>query len=111
MAEQLADRDVLFARGGELGPVGRDRLVVVDQAAVGEPVEDHRGEALGRGEAEGLRLGAPGAAVRAVLPTNAEIRENAVAGAQDDGAAARPAGHQAAELLGERLESRCDPAA
>ena len=63
VAEQLADRDPVLAGGGELGPVAGNGQVVVDQAAVGEPVDHHRGESLGRGEAEGLGLGAPGALV------------------------------------------------
>ena len=44
----VADGDVGLAVGAELGPVLGDRRVVVDQPAVGQPVDDRRGHPLGR---------------------------------------------------------------
>ena len=59
MVQELADRDAFLARGRELRPVRRDRLFVVDQTAIDEPVHRRRDDALRRGEAHGHRVGLP----------------------------------------------------
>ncbi len=56
VAEELANGDALFAGGRELGPVGRDRLVVVDQPAVDEAVQRGGDDALRRRETHGHRV-------------------------------------------------------
>src|ERR1700736_3375778 len=66
-----ADGDVALAVGAELRPVLGDRGVVVDQTAVGQPMDDRRGHPLGhrkhhRGGVGGPVLGA--AAVRVSRP-------------------------------------------
>jgi hypothetical protein len=63
VTQDLADRDPVLARLCELGPVLRHGIVVVDQAAIGEDVQQCRGHALRGGERERERLGLPGAAL------------------------------------------------
>ena len=47
MAEHVSGGDGLFAAGGELGPVGGDRLVQVELATVGEDEAAQRSHRLG----------------------------------------------------------------
>ena len=59
MAEHVTDRDPRLAVLGELGPVGGDRLVVIDQPAIGEHVGGGGHHALGRAEAHRERVARP----------------------------------------------------
>ena len=56
----VADGDRLLAIGGELGPVLGHRGVVVDESAVGQPVDHRRGDTLGGREHHRRRVGLPG---------------------------------------------------
>ena len=58
--ENVANRDVLFARLGELRPVVGDSIVVVEQAAVDQDVEQGSRHPLGGREARRHRIATPG---------------------------------------------------
>ena len=60
VAHHLADRGPLLAALGELGPVRRDRCVVVDQPPVHVHVQQRGGHALRGGEGDAERVLFPG---------------------------------------------------
>ena len=55
----VADGDLRLAVGAELRPVLGNGGLVVDQAAIGQPVDDRRGHALRRREHHGAGVGRP----------------------------------------------------
>jgi hypothetical protein len=60
VGHHVAHRDAFLAGLGELGPVLRDRVVVVEETLVGERVEGGRRHPLRRREARGHGVLAPG---------------------------------------------------
>ncbi len=62
VAEEPADRHLLFALGGELGPVFGHRCVEVEPALLGQHVRRGRHHTFGRGHDELQRVGRVGAA-------------------------------------------------
>ena len=60
--QEVADRHVLLAGRGELGPVGGDRRLDVELAPLGQPVGAQRGGALGRREHQDHGVLLPGRA-------------------------------------------------
>ena len=100
--------DVLLAVGAELGPVGRDGVVVVEEPAIGEPVDDRRGDALGGREAEGERVPRPGAPAVPVGHAGPDVDEVLATPPHDERAAAVAAAEHALEGLRHRLEARAD---
>ncbi len=73
MPHHLADGDLRLAVGAELRPVFVHRRFIVDQRAVDEPVNDRRGQALGRGEDHRAGVGGPVRRAAAVGPTGPDI--------------------------------------
>jgi hypothetical protein len=104
MGQQVADGHPLLAARAELGPVGRDRLVVGERAALGEPVDDGRGDALGGREAQRERPRRPRPRVRAVGPARAQVEDGLAADPHDERAAPAAAAHQPAERGGSGAE-------
>ena len=100
VAEQLADGGPLLAGLGELGPVRRDPLVVVEPAArVGEG-RDQGGHALRRREDEDHRVLVPGRAGRPVADAAPQVDDLLPVLVDGARAADLPA---PAEVLGERV--------
>ena len=97
--QEVADGHPLLPAGGELGPVGGDRLVVRELAPLGEPVHDRRGDALRGGEAERERVARPRPRVRAVGPPRAHVEHRLAPHAHHERRAAAPAGGELREGL------------
>jgi hypothetical protein len=68
VGHHLTNGDATLAIGAEFGPVLRHRSGVVEQPAVGQPVDDRGGDALGRGEDDGSGLLGPWGVPRAPGP-------------------------------------------
>ncbi|PQM47480.1 hypothetical protein C1Y40_02333 [Mycobacterium talmoniae] len=73
MPQHLAHGEGVFAVDTELGPVVRDRRVVVDQPPVDQSVDDRGGHALGRREDHGAGVGRPWDLAAAVRPARPHI--------------------------------------
>ena len=106
VGEQVANRHELLAAGRELRPVRGHRLVVADQAAVGEAV--HRGghDAFRRREAHRHRVGLPRIARRVARAGPRVDHQLAAVVHGDRGAAAPLVSRDAAERLGDATEVR-----
>ena len=87
----VADGDRRLAVGAELRPVLGDGRVVVDQAAVGQPVDDGRGHALGRREHHGAGVGRPARRAATVGPAGPDVDDGLAVQVDRQRAAAEPA--------------------
>ena len=87
----LADGDVGLAVGAELRPVLGDGGVVVDQATVGQPVDDRRGHALGRRAHHRAGVGGPVLGAASVRVAGPDVDDGFAVQVDGQRAAAEPA--------------------
>jgi len=73
MAQHPAHRDLALAVGSELRPIAGHRRIEVDRAALGQPQQTRRGDALGGREDEVERVLAPRPPGLAVGPAAPQI--------------------------------------
>jgi hypothetical protein len=107
VGEHVPDADRLLARLSELGPVAGDGVLVVDEAAVHQDVEDRGGHALRRREARRHGVGEPRSARRVPL-TAPEIRDATTFVIHADGGTARVALQLLAQSRSDLREVRVD---
>ena len=98
--QHIADGDRVLAVGAELGPVRRDRLVVVQQAAVDQSVNDRRRNTFRRGEHHRAGVDGPWLFTRAVGPACPDVDDGPPVDVHRKCAAAEPpAREQTAKTL------------
>ena len=92
--QHVADRDVALAVGAELRPVRRDGLVVGQQAAIDEPVNDGGRDALGRREHHRAGVGGPRLLARTVGPPRPDVDDRVPVDVDRKGPTAEPSARE-----------------
>ena len=84
MAQEHPHRDVLLTRLCELGPVGGDAFVHIEQVAIDERVGTRRGHPLDRRVGAGDRVGLPLARPGFVRPATPQVDDLAAVNVRAD---------------------------
>jgi hypothetical protein len=92
--QHVADGDGVLAVGAELGPVRRDGLVVGQQAAIDESVNDGPRDAFRRGEHHRAGVDGPGLFTRAVGPARPDVDNRSPIDEHRKRAAAEPSARE-----------------
>jgi hypothetical protein len=108
VAEEHPYRDLVLALLRELGPVGGDGFVHVDQTAVGESMRGGRGHPLGGRVRADDRVALPGARPGGVGPASPEVDDLAPVDVRAHRRAELALLEAACERTGDRLETGLD---
>ena len=88
--QDVTHSDVFLAAGAEFGPVLRDGLVIGQQAAIHQAVDDHRRDPLGRGEHHRPRIGGPWVLTGSVGPSRPHVDNGSAVDVDRQRATAEP---------------------
>ena len=92
--QHVADGDRVLAVGAELRPVRRDGLVVGQQAAIDQSVNDGRRDSFGRGEHHRAGVDGPRLLTRAVGPARPDVDDRPPVDVDRQGATAEPSARE-----------------